>query len=311
MDTDLTRIETDPQRSAPRVALRTCRGFTLIELLVVIAIIAVLISVLLPAVQQVRAAARRTTCRNQLRQIGLALHNYQSTFELLPPGYVYRPGPTGNQMGFGWGAMILPHTDQAALFSALNFNAPIFDPTNRTPRETRLGQFLCPDDTFSGDGYFEMGSERYAMASYVGSFGPPDLDATQEKRDGLFSRKSSTQFGHVTDGLSNTLMVGERTNGPFRPGAAHGNHFNYETTWAGAVREITDPTDDHGHTVLFQTGHNPNDPQSDDRDVSAPHIGFANFLMGDGSVRPIIESIDFSIYRSLGTRSGSEVIGEF
>ena len=311
MDTYVPPFNADLRGAGSRATQPTRRAFTLIELLVVIAIIAVLMSLLLPAVQQVRAAARRTTCRNHLRQLGLALHNYQSTFDRLPPGYVYRPGPAGNQMGFGWGAMILPQLEQAALFSGFNFDAPIFAPSNLTTRETRLSEFLCPDDTFSVNGYFEMGPERYAMASYVGSFGPPDLDDTQEKKSGLFSRNSGTRFGEVTDGLSNTLMVGERTNGPFRPGATHGNHFSYETTWAGAVRELTDPTDDHGHTVLFQTGHNPNDPESDDRDVSAPHIGFANFLMGDGSVRPIIESIDFSIYQSLGTRSGSEVIGEF
>ena len=294
-----------------RSTARPRRGFTLIELLVVIAIIAVLIALLLPAVQQVRAAARRTTCRNHLHQLGLALHNYESTFGVLPPGYVYKPGPQGNEAGFGWGAMVLPQLDQSAIYATFDCHVPVFHSANTKARETHITAFLCPDDTFSSNGFVEMGSERYASASYVGSFGPPDLDDTQEKRDGLFSRNGSTRFGSVTDGLSNTLMIGERTNGPFRIGAAHGIHFSYETTWAGAVRERTDPTDDHGHMVLFQTGHGPNSPQSDDRDVSAPHIGFANFLLGDGSVRSIGESIDFSIYSALGTRNGGEVIGEF
>ena len=301
----------DPSRTTQRPPARPRRGFTLIELLVVIAIIAVLISLLLPAVQQVRAAARRTTCRNHLHQLGLSLHNYESTFGMLPSGYVYKPGPQGNEAGFSWGAMILPYLDQSTVYATFDYNVPIFHPANLKVRETHIPAFLCPDDTFSSNGYVEMGPERYASASYVGSFGPPDLDDTQEKRDGLFSRNSSTRFGSVTDGLSNTLMVGERTNGPFRNGAAHGNHFSYETTWAGAVRELTDPTDDHGHMVLFQAGHTPNHPQSDDRDVSAPHIGFANFLMGDGSVRSIIESVDFSVYTALSTRSGNDVIGEF
>jgi prepilin-type processing-associated H-X9-DG protein len=278
---------------------------------VVIAIMAVLIALLLPAVQQARAAARRTTCRNHLRQLGLALHNYHSTHNVLPPGYIYRSSAAGNAAGYSWGAMLLPELEQPALYSAFDFQQPMFSAANLTVRETRVQPFLCPDDILSVNGFVEMGTERYAMASYVGNFGPPDLDDTQEKRDGLFSRNSSTRFAHVTDGLSNTLMVGERTNGPFRNGAAHGNHFSYETTWSGAIRDIDDPTDDHGHMVLFQTGHSPNHPQSDDRDVSAPHIGFANFLMGDGSVRTIGESIDFSIYSALGTRHGSEIVGEY
>ena len=86
-------------------------------------------------------------------------------------------------------------------------------------------------------------------------------------------------------------MVGERENGPFRLAGSHGDHFEYETTWAGAVRDIDDASDDHGHMVLFQTGHTPNHPRSDDRDVSAPHRGLAQFLFCDGSVHAI-EGID-------------------
>ena len=93
------------------------RGFTLIELLVVIAIIAILIALLLPAVQQAREAARRLSCKNNLKQLGLGLHNYQETHGCYPPGYVYKPGTSGNQSGFGWVTMILPMIDQANLYS--------------------------------------------------------------------------------------------------------------------------------------------------------------------------------------------------
>lgn len=296
-----------------KVNTRKSRGFTLIELLVVIAIIAILVALLLPAVQQAREAARRVSCKNNLKQLGLGLHNYHDTHGCYPPGYIYKPGASGNQLGFGWVTMILPMIDQANLYNEFDLEEPIFDPVNLVPREKQIAGLLCPSDPVSENGYVEMGStpERYAMGCYVACFGPPDLDATQEKREGMFSRNSSTRARDVTDGLSNTLCVGERQNGEFRNGASHGNHFEYETTWAGAVRDADDDTDDHGHMVMFQTGNVPNAPTSDDRDVSAPHVGFAQFLLGDGSVRLIGSSIDFGIYSALGTISGGEVIGEY
>ena len=158
-----------------------------------------------------------------------------------------------------------------------------------------------------------MGDERYAMACYVANFGTPDLDEDQEQELGStgrpwgpFYRNSRTKLKEITDGLSHTLMVGERQNGPFRTAGSHGVHFEYETTWAGAVRDIGDNTDDHGHMVLFQVGHTPNHADSDDRDVSASHSGEAQFLLCDGSVHSIPESIDETVYFALGTMNGEE-----
>ena len=290
------------------------RGFTLIELLVVIAIIGVLVALLLPAVQQAREAARRSQCKNNLKQLGLALHAYHDSLRVFPPGYTYRIGTLSeNAAGFAWGAMILPYLDQQNLYSQFNWNAPIWDPANETPREQHLSVFLCPSDPVSSGQYVEMGMlpELYAMGCYVANFGPPDLDENQEQRTGMFSRNSSTRISDVTDGMSNTLLCGERVNGPFLTAGAHGVHISYETTWAAAVRQWDDPTDDHGHMILFQSGHTPNSALSDDRDVSAPHVGLAQFLLGDGSVRAIGESIDFNVYQSLSTRIGGEVVGEF
>src|SRR5258708_2555504 len=124
------------------------RGFTLIELLVVIAVIGVLVGLLLPAVQQAREAARRMSCRNNLKQIGLALHNYHGSHNVFPPGYVSNFDASGTDTGPGWGwaAMILPQMEQRPLFDAVNFNTPIEAPSNQTNRLGVVGGFLCPSD---------------------------------------------------------------------------------------------------------------------------------------------------------------------
>lgn len=291
-----------------RFTVRRYAAFSLIELIVVCGIIGILVSLLMPAVQGARAAARRLSCESNLRQIGIGLQNYESALRSLPSGYIYKMGVQGNHAGFGWGSLLLPYLEQSNVYNQIDFNVPLFDPLNASIREVHLPIFLCPEDYVSTKGFVEMDDERYAMASYVASFGPPDLDNTQEKRDGMFSRNSFTRFSEVLDGLSNTFFCGERQNGPFRKGGVHGPHFSYETAWAGAIRELTDPTDDHGHMALFQTGHPPNSDYSDDRDVSAPHIGYANFLFGDGSIRLITEQIDLETYQYLSTRAGSEVV---
>jgi len=298
-----------------KIALR--RGFTLVELLVVIAIIATLVGLLLPAVQAAREAARKSSCRNNLRQVGLGMHNYESAYRNLPPGYKYAPGAQGNAAGYSWTTMLLPFMEHANLFKRFDFSKPIYDNVNRLVREEHIELLLCPTDDVSPTGFVEMGDERYAMACYVANFGTPDLDEDQEQRLGdsgpwgPFYRNSQTKLKQITDGLSNTLMVGERQNGPFRTGGAHGNHFEYETTWAGAVRDLGDNADDHGHMVLFQTGHTPNHPLSDDRDVSASHGGEALFLLCDGSVRSVPETIDEETYFALGTMRGEETIASF
>jgi prepilin-type N-terminal cleavage/methylation domain-containing protein len=282
------------------------RAFTLIEVLVVTSITGVLVALLLPALNSAREAARQTSCRNNLRQLALAMHAHESGFQHLPSAYRYSPSSFGNALGFSWGSALLPYLEEASLHQEFDFHAPIFADVNRIPRERHLSQFVCQSDEISQSGFVNMGTEVYAMASYVANFGPPDLDETQEKNEGVFSRNSRTRFRQISDGLSHTLLIGERENGPFRGGASHGNHFEYETTWAGAVRDIEDPMDDHGHMVLFQTGHTPNSPMSDDRDVSAPHAAIALFAFCDGSVSPVSETIDPVVYSKLGTRAGGE-----
>ncbi|MFO0958556.1 MAG: DUF1559 domain-containing protein [Isosphaeraceae bacterium] len=281
------------------------RGFTLIELLVVIAIIGVLIALLLPAVQQAREAARRIQCTNNLKQLGIALHNYHDTHSALPPGYIYRLGyPVG---GFGWASMILPQLEQGAIHASINFSLAAWTSANSTACASRLGSFQCPTDYTTTRGYLERDGFRYAHSSYVGSFGPGDMDATPEDRRGLFSRNSRTTFADVTDGLSQTLMAGERTNAVYVTVIGSSDHFDLETVWPGAIKE--EPVDDHAHTTLFQALSFINSPGFDDLQSMSFHPGGSNYLFGDGSVKYLKLSLNPGVYQALGSRAGGEVVG--
>jgi prepilin-type N-terminal cleavage/methylation domain-containing protein len=299
-----------------------CRGFTLVELLVVIAIIGILVALLLPAIQAAREAARRNSCKNNLRQVGIAMHNYEAALKHLPTGYEFQEDPEGNTRGYSWCSWLLPFMEQENLHGQIDFDRSVFDIVNTLAREQHISILLCPTDDVSPDGFVEMGDARFAMSCYAANFGAPDLDDDQEQRNGdtnpfgpfsgpwgPFYRNSATRLQEIVDGTSNTLMLGERQNGPFRTEGAHGVHIEYETNWIGAVRDIDDPTDDHGHMVLFQTGHTPNHVDSDDRDVSASHAGLSQFLLCDGSVHTVSEEIDFDVYHALGTMNASETVG--
>ncbi len=326
-------------------------AFTLVELLVVIAIIGILIGMLMPAIQQVREAARRTACKNNLRQLTLAMHNYESAFSQFPTGYSYISGadyaaqtgnPTGdplaNHLGHSWGAHMLPFLEQKNLHDQIDFTLPGFDPINLAARETPLSVFLCPTDFWSVDNFVVRDEssnpvERYAAASYCANWGPAsgvvetptnpaddiNLDATPDASQGPFYRNSKTRFASITDGTSSTLAIGERTNGPILDtnGSPIGTppHPNFENVWFAAIRDIDAPDDDHGHMVLFDTEYGPNRARGAgtgaDRGVSAPHGGLAQFAFLDGSVHTISESIDLTTYRALSSMRGGEVVGEY
>ncbi len=311
--------------------MRKQQGFTLIELLVVIAIIGILIALLLPAVQQAREAARRTQCRNNLKQLGLGLFNYEATYGTFPPGYLYVAGTEyggpvvpgfedANHQGFSWGCMILPFLEQVNLYNTINFSLPAFHLSNLSARETHLSIFLCPSDPKSATNFVvrdETSSpiEQYADGCYAANWGPAtaskNLDATPNQSEGVFYRNSKTRIQDITDGSSQTLAVGERTNGLILGGVPP--HPSFETAWFSSAREISDPPDDHGHMVLFdgQFAINQGTGPGADRGVSAPHAGFSLFLQCDGSVRPISENIDFTLYQGLCSRGGGELLGEY
>lgn len=292
------------------------RAFTLVELLVVIAILSLLLALLLPAMNGAREAARKVSCRNNLRQIGIGLFSSVGATGNLPAGYRFAavaPGRTPNLLGHSWSAAILPYVEQSQIHQQIDFSRPVFEDVQVRARRQHIELFLCPADGISWNGFVEMGQEQYAMGCYVANFGTPDLDEDQDQTRtgtgpwGPFYRNSATRLTEITDGTSHTFMVGERQNGPFRTAGSHGVHIEYETTWIGAVRDASDPADDHGHMALFQTGHTPNHPTSDDRDVSAPHFAEALFLMCDGAVRSIPERISSDAYDALGTMNGQEL----
>jgi len=340
------QLETGKRKSA----LHGVLGFTLVELLVVIAIIGILIGMLLPAVQQVREAARRTVCKNNLRQMALALHNYESAFGRFPVGYGYISGSdysqqTGysvrggmedaNHLGHGWGTFILPYLEQNNLFQQVDLKLPGFDVANLPAREKELGIFLCPSDSWSAGTFVVRDQsaspvEKYAAASYCANWGPAsgvadtpgntsddvNLDATPDVSAGPFYRNSRIGFGDIRDGTSNTLAIGERTNGPIldQSGEPIGNppHPNFENVWFAAIRDIQAPDDDHGHMVLFDTEYGPNQARGEgtgaDRGIAAPHQSQAQFAYLDGSVHSVNDQINIDTYRALSSINGGEVI---
>ncbi len=223
-------------------------GFTLIELLVVIAIIGVLAALLLPAVQAAREAARRAQCTNNLKQIGVALHNYYDTHQVFPPGYVSAINPTITDAcaqdaenadsvdlgpGWAWGSMILPQMEQKALFDSINFSIPVSNPYNQndTASTTLVAAYLCPSDAgpdivpvfrdppdpASPGTYTGTAIDDYvARGNYVGMFGTGEICAASGATNGglangIFFRNSRTSPAMITDGSSQTIAVGERS----------------------------------------------------------------------------------------------------
>ncbi len=307
------------------------RGFTLIELLVVIAIIAILIALLLPAVQQAREAARRTQCRNNMKQIGLALHNYHDVHKMFPMAS-YWSGANWRSM-WGWSAMILPYLEQVNVYETLGVDSRLFedaanDPDGLNALRTPLAVFLCPSDNV-GDGIninrpfpdqptglmqVPVGT-TFAKSNYMGSNGDRDSD-------GIFpSGGGKVAIRDVIDGLTNTIMVGERrSSDDFWAGIWAGQEYsedNITNVWCVAGKtEYQMNTGKHSR--------DPADSLANDQPLiafSSEHTGGAFFLLGDGSVRFINETIqwndspndsnDKGIYHILGSRDDGEVVGEF
>lgn len=286
------------------------RAFTMIELLVVLAIVGVILAILLPAAQGARDAARRVQCKNNLKQLGLALHNYHDAYKSLPSGYVFGAEGEGGP-GFGWVAVLLPYLDQKPLSEQIEWTSPVWSEANATWRTTIISTLVCPADPPSGHGLLQLGQDEFATTNYVASFGPDGLESRPAVCRGVFGRNTKTRFAFIEDGLSHTFFVGERNNGPFVRKHASAPAFHYATTWPGVVPNWPDAPGENPHLVLFQARHVPHSPKSDVQDASSPHPGGTHFLLGDGSVHFLSHSTDLGVYQALSTRAGGEMSARF
>ncbi len=311
------------------------RGFTLIELLVVIAIIAILIALLLPAVQQAREAARRSQCKNNLKQIGLALHNYHDVHNLFPPSHIELNGWTGN-------TLMLPQLEQATLYNALKVNGPanFADADALALMRRPLSVFRCPSSADANPTqntkvpvYMAGGTTAYyiAVSNYLPVSGTRDIRCWSSKteQNGVFFPNANTGFRDITDGSSNTFAYAEKTSVGLHDGGV----------WA-AVDSRANPSSVSGTTrpihycglwgyeaLRINTIHTLNaysgwalinGQVSRGVGPSSQHTGGAHVLMADGAVRFISENIDasrnstpMSTYQKLGSRNDGEAVGEF
>jgi prepilin-type N-terminal cleavage/methylation domain-containing protein/prepilin-type processing-associated H-X9-DG protein len=305
-----------PRRQAGKPDLQRC-GFTLIELLVVIAIIAVLIGLLLPAVQKVREAANRMSCSNNLKQIGLALHQYENTHRKFPPGSVAGPFPEANvtqPVGHGWGPFLLPYLEQEALARNYRWDKFHYAPENQPVASVPLKVLQCPSAepnrvmTFSVFSYGGKG----ACTDYAATAGVDPALVNLELVDrvgnlqGVMAKNFMARHCDITDGPSNTLLIVEDAGRPrqWQVGKAGPDQTLFGGPWTGGGNLIVvkGSTAD-GSRRLGPCAVN----CTNDQEVYSFHPGGANALFADGSVDFLKASMDIRILARLITRAGGEV----
>lgn len=304
---------------------RHARGFTLIELLVVIAIIAVLIALLLPAVQQAREAARRSQCKNNLKQIGLAIHNYHDVHNRVPPGQIATTtAQTNNSWCRGggsfqyapWTVLILPYIDQGPLYNLFDFDSPFVDSSNSfiDPNRQividagaqRLVAYQCPSDPGM--------TRNPTYNSYMGVQGGPPDPAVQQPQcqntgcnpsnarahfvNGMIFAASNLDLGAALDGTTNVFLVGES------------RYNNAHWAQSGKLDGCTLPRNMAGALEQINL-HDGRGAQQATRGFSSRHVGGCHFLMSDGSVQFVSENIDFFTYQQLAQRDDGLPLGGF
>ena len=318
---------------------RLKRGFTLIELLVVIAIIAILIALLLPAVQQAREAARRTQCKNNIKQLALAMHNYHDVYTAMAPGGV-------NQIN--WRVSVLPYIEQSNVYNQLDFGqsftGQVPNPNTAVLGRNNIAAFRCPSDVVdpfdSGSLLAALNAEQMDYSSYIAISGAGDPGVLPNLAlsgkcisnpglgwncdNGIMQLNKRIRFRDVTDGLSNTIVLGEQSgkdpgmqfgarqglaggwHGPLTPLPVDFNAVPAFPTPISAVTPVVYPINstcaDPGF-CLFPTFSSTN--------LNSEHEGGAQFALADGSVRFLSENMSLQTLRRLAMRADGEVIGEF
>jgi len=286
-------------RSRPRP--QRAVGFTLVELLVVIAIIGILVALLLPAVQATRAAARRMQCQNNLKQIGLALHNYHDTYKSLPMATHWRA------KYYSAFTAILPHLEQAPLFDGYDAKVSAFDPANAGVIEQPVATYLCPSMVLPRQVPDVACGETAAPASYAVNTGSLSAWGTVHNGTIIGHDKGATALRDVLDGTSNTFMVGELDYGlenyDFTSGSCAGQHRGGVVAWG-----IGYP----GYALASTVGVFNSDRLITGFDefetFRSDHPGGAHFCLADGSVQFIAETMDAGVINALATRAGGEVV---
>jgi prepilin-type N-terminal cleavage/methylation domain-containing protein/prepilin-type processing-associated H-X9-DG protein len=316
------------------------RGFTFIELLVVVAIIAVLIGLLVPAVQKVRAAAARSQCSNNLRQLGLATHHYHDVNLTFPPGVNQAQYASAPQYrGYTLFVYLLPYVEQDSLYRQWDFTTPLNNTSGGTGARTAtdLALLLCPADVVPQNPVTSQG-RTYALTSYGGNGGSRSFDPTAASTDGVFhttgpgsqptANQGPVRLAYITDGTSNTLLFGERSH--WDP-----NYDSYASAglasrpsmaswgwWAAsegrlAIGDVTlsafVPLNYQVPSATGSGGSGPFKPVEEQRVCAfgSNHEGGANFTLADGSVRFLAQSIPLTTLRQLATRAGGEVVGDY
>lgn len=280
-------------------ARRTLSGFTILELLTSICICAVLLSLLLPAISAARESARRAQCSNNLRQIGSAIHQYHDTNFSMPVGWQFE---ATRQSAYGWAESLLPQLEQLTLYSHINRNVRLQEPRNDLGRHALVSTFICPSDIaaerFTLYGVSPTSSAEMATvlvplvdlptANYQGVFGTLEADDSipAPLGDGSFLESRAVRFSELRRGLSNTMIVGERT------------MARVPSTWLGVDMR----GEDAACRLVGTNATAPNCGACDECEFDSRHAGGAYFLFADGHVRMISDLIDRAEYRQLGLR---------